>query len=363
MGIVTPPAKNPMPALYNASPLLLPKFRKALSRQQLGIANAKLALVGDSTTAGYPGVTATTNRPQAYPAQLATLLTAQGIKAGSQSFWGNNQLPGAVPANDSRVAMTGGWAASGAQVSIGGPMLTTTTAGTLSFTPTANCDTFDVYYVANNSVVAINLDGGTATNTGGGSFAITKATVTGTLAAHTLNLVWTSGQPFIVGVDAYDSTSKQVSCWNWGRYGAVVSDWGVAGNTWDPLTALGFFAPDLTVICLTINDATAGTSLATYNTKMQAIIDKAKLSGDVALMVGVPSDTAINAAAVQADFQGRVKALGAVNSCPVVDLTERFVSFATSSALGFYGDQKHPVAIGYADVARAVARLIMSAAY
>lgn len=342
--------------VLNAPIEKLPNWRKAVAKVRRGTANARLLCVGDSTTAGYLGSVSTSNGLGAYPVQLASQLTARGLTANSHNFIGNKNWPsGGLGGNDSRLTTSG--SISQTIKSAGGYLMNWTAAGGLTFTPTASVDTFDVWYVQNAAgSFTINLDGGanTTVNTAG-TTNLLKATITGSLGAHTLNLAWVSGTIFILGVEAYNSAAKEVSVLNSGAYGWIASDWnpGSVTSKWQSANAISAISPDLTIICLTINDANTPTSESTYKTNLQIIIDAAKVTGDVILMTGVPTSRA-----AQPNIERYMRELAVLNDVPLIDLSARWSNYTTSNALGFYADTTHPNALGQSDVAAAIAAVV-----
>jgi lysophospholipase L1-like esterase len=172
---------------------------------------------------------------------------------------------------------------------------------------------------------------------------------------HTINLVCSNnGNIDLVAVEAYDSTTPAIDLFQAGQNGAKAADIAGAASAWSPLNALGAFAPDMSVICLTINDSNNATALSSYTTSLQAIITKAKLSGDVLLMVGVPSGTT---AATDGTLDGYIavcRSLATLNNVGLLDLTVRWTSYAAANPAWPYFDTAHPGPSGYADVAKAV---------
>lgn len=332
----------------------LKKWRAALAKVRAGTSNAKLLCVGDSTTAGYSSVTNTSVRLKSYPAQLATFLTGRGITAGSQSFWGTNLLPGGLAANDSRVTSSG-WSA--APIGTPGGGITATSAATLAFTPAGSVDTFDIYYIG-VGVFSAAIDAGGATNSTGSQ--VQKMTVTATAGTHTLNLAWVSGTAYVLGVDAYNSATKQVSVWNLGNYGSTSVGWAINSNAWDHSKIIPTnYQPDLSIICLGINDMGTGVPLATSQASLQTLISACQQTGDVILVNPVPSQvTAARPQTILDAYSTMLAGLATANGCAFVDLAGRFESYTVSNGLGFMADGLHPSSAGYCDKAQAFLHMI-----
>lgn len=361
---------------YNFNPAYLPKWRKALAQVRAGTGRAKVAMVGDSTTAGWGAGTGANGtdgaRVKSAPYRLAEILARRGLNAKSNSFWGDANL-GYTPyqAYDPRVVIGASWSRGGATtVAPGGWLLRANTGvtTTTSFTPSDEVDTFDIYYVVNtgNGTFTANIDGGATlatVDTSVGTPGIYKTTITATKGAHTVNVQRTAGGAFyVVGIDAYDSTARDVAIWNLGAASWASADWAVSTNAWNPAPGLTGIAPDLTLINLGINDwKDTPVSVSTYTTNLQTLITAAKAAGDVVLVAPFPSSTARASVAQQAPFIDAIVSLGETNSCPVLSLTHRFTSWADANTVGYTYDALHPNALGYADVAQALAPLLLDA--
>lgn len=331
------------PNLYNFSSQNLRNFRKAIANVRRGVQNAKVAMIGDSTTRGTGSATTTGQALNGWGPQLAAALTQAGLTTGWQNVFGNPSTN-----YDSRLSLG---SAAVSNVTVGGGCFGISGAGTLGFTTTQNCDTFDIYYIDGAGVFTLNLDGGAtlATVTGASAFTIKKQTVPGSLGAHTLNCVWVSGTCFIVGIDCYNSAAKQVTLWNMGWSGSKSTDWATNAAGRDPLNCIpATFLPDLGFICLGINDWLNATPVATYSAAIAALIAAVRQSGDVILMTPVPTQISTKALSAQQPFIDALYALAAATSCPLIDLWGRFGTQEANSTL--YFDDRHPNGVGYNDV-------------
>lgn len=346
--------------LYNFSPANFRKFRAALAKTRRGTSNTKIACVGDSTTRGQGSGTTTAQALNGWPVQLsAQLASALGMTAGWQNLFGQGNAT--LTSFDSRVGMTGTFTTS--SVSFGGNVFRMAAAATLAFTPTVNCDTFDVYSV-NNGVgqFTINLDGGatlaTVNTTADG--AIVKTTVSGSLAGHTLNMVWVSGTPYILGCDCYATGTKQISVWNGGWLSSTSVNWASNVGNFNPSAALqNYLLPDLSIIDIGINDWIAVTDIPTYKAGLQTVISACLATGDVILKTPAPSQITVTDLATQRRYVQAMYDLAQANNVALVDGFYRFGSYEIANPLGFYTDNKHPTATGYADIAAALRSAIL----
>lgn len=345
----------------------LKKWRAALGRARAGGNVARIAIVSDSTGrgAGSNGSPSTNAVVKSWPTQLAALLSASGTPAQADSFFGDGTFGVPLSTLDPRIGFTGGWAASGAITSLGGKMLQASAAGTLSFTPAKARKSYDVYYPTNTGLGTFNIDiGGTGTiavNTNT-TIGFAKTTITaGAASTSPLNISYSSGGAcLIAGVEGKDP-SDVISIINMGRSGSKASDWVAStGSPWDSLSALAFLAPDLTAICLNINDWLAGTNIVTFKSQIQAVITSVLSSGDVILVTGVPSNTASASAAVQATFVAATYELARANGLPLLDMSMRFGSYVSANSLGFMFDSLHPTGAGYSDNSSAMRSMLLT---
>lgn len=350
----------------------IPKWQAAQAARTAGTRNAILLVVGDSTSAGWggQGTSAQTNSLAfSWPTVLATL---QPNGQSSTAFADHNSLTGGggtitLPIFDNRISL-GSWVqnlypgGSSTTNTIAGDMLRCTAGvSPLAFTPTNQVDTFVAYYVQNTGFGAmtaqIDSGGTTAINTAG-TAAVIKQTFTTTLGSHTFNLARTSGQVFLVGVIAFNSAQKETTVINGGFSGSKAADWNTVNGVWDPLLVIPQLVPDLTIICLTVNDWVAATSTSAYTISIQNIINVAKTTGDVVLMSGPASQTTSAPQATQDIYTNITKSLAASNNLRFLNMTAALGNWATNNALSREFDSLHPNGTYYSLQAALVNSLI-----
>lgn len=295
-------------------------------------AYARVMVIGDSLTAGYSGSTSTDNRPTAWPVALAGLIANGGLPSAGQSVFGSSSMPGGAAANDSRISLSGSWTTSGSTA--GGAAFLANGAGTFAITPPGNWSSADIYTQSTaGSKFNWNVDGGSNTLISMAT-AITKYTVTaGSLGAHTLNILWNAGNVYVLGWAFYDGSGKSVLVCNAGIHGCVASTWGAA-----PKNGIGAFAPHLSLICLTINDASIPTAEATYKSAYQSIIDKCKETGDAVIIVAPPANPTWHSLSLQATFRQYNYDLAVSNNLRLIDLLKLWPAYDAGVELGYYGD-------------------------
>jgi lysophospholipase L1-like esterase len=338
------------------------KWRTAVANVRRGVSNAKLAFIGDSTTAGTgSSITAGKLRLNSHPSQIAAMFTSYGIPGGLENVFGTAAI--AVATYNDKVTLANGATVTAGNLTLGGGIhQLTASTHTFTYTPATNCDTYDVYHIktGGTGTSTINIAGGgtlatvTGTLTGGG---VVKTTVTGTLGLGPLNVVWSSGTNYVLGVDAYNSAIKQVSCWNMGASGAKADQIASTSNGYTSRSALATLAPDMSVIDVGINDWVAGTAMTSFRTSIQQIIDTARISGDAMLVVPVPSGDGTLLSSQRA-YADTIQSIAADNGLRCVDMLVRWGSYSSANGAGFYNDTLHPTGIGYADKAAAIFRAL-----
>lgn len=344
-------------------------------------AGTKIGWIGDSTTAGAwsNGTVITNARIKAVVSQLANQLTARGIPSQADSWWGDAGITGStVPNYDPRISLpVAGFAPFGSTTTIGGHMMSATTNGAkLAFTPVTAFDTIDIFYLVGTTQgsFTVDVDGGAilqTVNSNGFNFPYRKVTITGVaLATHTINITTTSASAIgIFGIAVRDSTTPRLELYNYGVSSATMASYTAAGTLGTgAAVAIPQVGATVHIINLTINDTNnfvLGNSLsaavAAYSALYQSLITTCMALGDVILMIGNPGAPANFLNGVNTAYNNAVYALAAANNLPLVDITQRWVSFLVTTAVMKYGDSGnfalHPGPAGYSDIAEAVSLL------
>lgn len=347
----------------NLQPANLRGWRKGLARVRSGGGDAKILCLGDSTTAGV-GVAASTNQgdSRSYPYCLAATLNGRIPAIAGLG------IPGHVANLDSRWVRGTGWTNDVIGAGANSGYKYTSGGGALTFTPGVLADSYDVYFISTPG-------GGTgsAVATGGTPVAINynqanlvrKVTVAAA-SASTSNTVSITGAGlgFIVGIEPFLATQKQVRVGNAGCGSSTTTQW--ASNpggivAWGSVGLITSYAPDLTVISMGLNEATAANTTL-YTTNLQTLITAAQLSGDVLLMPPIPNAASMPSATVAksagvAAFTATCRAFG----LPYAALDDRWVSGDQANADGYMWDYQHPDEAGYADIAQMLANILLSA--
>lgn len=351
-------------AVFNVSPATTSKYRQALGKVTVGTGSAKILIAGDSTTwgVGSNGAPYQASRTS-YPKYLSTILNAgYGVPC---KLTGGSPVSGTTPvADDARWSLGTGWIRSGAGLAGSCAYNSNAAVTPLTYTPdnVGQVDTFDVYYGRHGSFGASSLTvpGWTTGATLAAGAGVGKATITGPAAANpTLTITPSSTSPvYILYIDSYNSADRQIRVLQAGVPSSQSNNWAQTINA-NSLETIGALAPDLTVFMIGINDSrfsSGPVSVASYVASVTAVVNRAKLSGDVILMSVVPSNpnSTTYSAAQESLYRDATRQLAIDTGCGYIDIWGRFVSFAVANAAGWMNDDVHPKEFGYADIARAV---------
>lgn len=364
-------ALSPFPGVFNYRPGGFLRTRTALANVRKGLANAKIACIGDSTTRGQGSGTTTQQALNGWPVMAQQILAAKtGLVCRGQNLWSTGNAT--LSSFDARVTL-GSWGGTGTLFTLGGPRIFASGAGTLLFAPTeAQFDTCDVY-VANNTTgsCTVNFNAGATIITVNTTTALTmtKQSAVGSLGTNIVNVPWVSGTPTLVGLDCYNSAIKQVSFWNMGWLVSTTNNWASPDGTrgWDPRAALASatIAADLAIINLGINDYSGSPPaidpLTYYANMASLIVAQQSQGGDVLLMTPFPSDSTVSPLDVQASYNAMCYNLALNYNCPLIDTTLLFGG-ARSWVTAFYNDTKHLNSAGYTDIGAVVSRVLQLAA-
>ena len=219
---------------------------------------------------------------------------------------------------------------------------------------------------SNTGTLTWDVDGGAPTGSllQTGANALITTTISPTLGTHTLNLTnpASAATAYFSAIVCYNSAVPAVDVINAGCATLTVgtSSTGLARSDtpYASASAITYIAPDLTIICCTINDANAATSPTTYAASMQSVITNCKLSGDVILLAGFESNFNAFPANNRALLLAQLQALAATNNCLYVTPDIVIGGWTSNDALGLMYDNFHPTANGYQRLADMVAGLL-----
>lgn len=341
----------------------LPKWRKALAQARNGSKIAKVACIGDSTTAGY-GSTAPSAFLGGWPIRLARLLDSYFIPAAMG-------MRLTADSHDTCWTLGAGWAVETANNGFDGICYKgSASSGGLVFTPGATAgtfDTFSVYYIGNGATAPFTIQA-----TGGSPVTVTPGTLNGpgfatctAASGGTANAVTitTGTSPVrVAGVEPSLASKTGIRVANLGMSSASATGWAISGKNspnYGAFACIEGYAPDLTIIDLGINDAASPSDTASFTTHVTSLVQAAQASGDVILKTFVPS-VGDPLPANEALILSQIAAMSSSLGVPVIDSNARWVSHASANSLGMFFDTLHPNDIGYEDIAQQVFQFLTS---
>lgn len=342
------------------------KWGAAAGKAKNGTRNARIMMIGDSTMAGAgstgsPGFNANgiAKTPFAY---LASELNKRYTTASAHAWFGSGAM-GTIANQavfDPRLVFGAGWQYNAFDGGGLGFQCVQNSSDTsqIQFTPTANVDTFVIWYIRNAGFGtlswAINAGGATNVSTAGAAGVIGLVVPAGSLAANTLKVARVSGDVFVLGMEAYDSTTKQIQIMSGAISGATTSSFVQTSQPWSVLNQLVTTAPDLTIIQLQTNDCINNVDLTTYTNNLTSIYNYAITTGDVVFVSGYPSQITYNAyttLANQQRYRDAMQTLASSLDCTFIDIWQYCQSYETMQAVsgaGMYADSLHPTGNLYA---------------
>ncbi|WP_300435616.1 GDSL-type esterase/lipase family protein [Zoogloea sp.] len=352
-GVVMPPRTARYPT---------PKWNAARAGVAVGTRNAKVALLSDSTGLGAwgSGVSFAGNLYNGWFRRLGNKIKSVPVTLGSWYGDSGCGIAGGGSAKfkeyDPRISFdTAVWDYN-TPYQVGCFGLKTnaaTSAGTIGFLPDKAYDTVDIYYKKANGLGSFTVDVGGAVlatiNCNQPTTAIVKTTVTVPLGVQTLNIskVGTSVLQFR-GTSCYRNNAEVQlisGAWNaqsmWGYLRGGAASEPADGPRQDILA----IAPDLTIICLGINDSTLAKPIDEFKTRYQEMIDLCKTTGDVVLCIPNVIDYAGNAN--QDTYWSAIREIADINAINLFDHQLALESWVAANNRGLFADGRHPLAAGY----------------
>lgn len=329
------------------------------AREAFETKRARVAFIGDSTTAGLGSGPSLYEEAKArsWPTQLATLLSERGLPAQAASFFGESGFSTNAAAADPRIGMGPGWVTtSSIAVPGGGAFANPNTSDPLTFRPGSPADTVVVYDApeAFTAVMTLAVNGRpieSQARTAPNGFRVTTATFPYEIAPSISYASEVDGgaqaAARVVGMEVYDSAAAEVALWNMGYSGSMTSHW----------VGLASYGPDLTFICLGINDLGQNVPVETYERNIRTIAATAKRSGDVVLIVPNRIDPGAVPLARQKAYEQALERIAAEMKLPLIRVPAMFGEFAAAAPFMF--DDVHPNAAGYRKIAEAAAVLML----
>lgn len=369
-------AANAIPQVINFDPANYQAAVRGFAGVIAGTRRMKIAVIGDSTTAGFGSQTGDGGYlnmlPNAWPTRLAQLLSASGTPAEVASAMGwNGVVGGATHADyDPRMSFGTGWSNAGTTTLGGQAYFIANGGGTgvLGFTPGVAFDHVRIWYVSAgspNGSMTVNISGGSSLGTvntnGAGGFAHTDFAASGGSTDQVRLVPNNDGQLNVLGIEVWNAASPKVQIYNFGVLGAKVADKLVSTNPWSAfgsITSLSAIEPfDLVIIDLDTNDANQNTGVQTYQANLLTLVQAWKATGaKVVLVGGAPSAGYEN---LRPPYIAAEKTVANATGSMFIDTTARWGTYAAGNALGlYYPDGVHLDATGYAAIAAEIADVL-----
>ncbi len=304
-----------------------PHWRRALANVRAGLGSAKLLCLGDSTTWGIDGGGHNPPGPagSSWPSILQSMLNNYHVPASI----GLAIPPSGIGAPDSRWTVQAGWTRAPFGIAGDCCFRGAVGAGTLSFRPGGDTDTYDIYFLGDyiGGTVQADVNGGgripIVTGNANGTYKITLSAKPG---SNTVNLTGVTLFPVnIVGIEASLSSARTVRVGNAGASGSYSSGLADAGHT-NPFytkNLVAVYAPALTIIDCGINDAINGVTPAAYQVNLRTAITNAKDAGSDVIVTSVVPSTTPEIAAVEGAFADIARLLASSEDAGFVDLWTR----------------------------------------
>jgi len=330
----------------NATHAPMAKWWAAKGRADARTGHAKILVIGDSKSYGYP------------EGMLLSWPTGMMPRAS----FGPQTQPGASIAGVSSMPDPR-WSIGSFQTVFGpgsGALFGEPGAGAAAtYTPGVVVDTVDVwwYRAIGKGRFVVSIDGiaqpaiDTNSTDGSGGWRKTTFTVTAN-AGHSVSFARPTDGVVHFFVDAYQDTVKSIRLANWGVIGSVTDTWANGPYSAEAITG---WAPDLTLIMLGTNDGNSGTPAATWKVNIEKIIDAAKSTGDVVLLSCIPSASG-PALAGETAYRAIAPQVAAGKDVTYVDVFGKLGPYDPS----LFADDLHPNGRGHANVARIVAEALRS---
>lgn len=324
--------------------------------------------IGNSTVAGEATGGGTAQFTTSWPVQLASLLSARGLRASAQNRFGcGGGTWASLLAKDGRVTSTGAWSQNGSLYAGGNGFGGTADGDTASFA-LGVCTKMVIHWVNNTAgrIFSYSVDGGAAVDvTTTGVYEPRTTVVTAPVGAHTLTITRKTTGAQIRGVEAYDDTNGvPVRIYNFGISGATSAN--MIDNT-DTVVGrrvqYGQFNPDVAIIeGGIINDWRTSVPVATSKANLTTLVQtlKAAKGGTCKVILLTPVfDSGTAGTTAQQDlYVAAMKEVTDEQDVFLVDVRPTFRSWDYANSQGWMSDTVHPTNVGYGVIAGLVSAAI-----
>lgn len=336
--------------------------------------------IGDSNFAADGAGTGATHYTAAFgkgpmDKMLTTATTLAGLPLKNTAWLGEANMSVSafavsVPTYNPNITLGSGWSMDNAsKFGLGGGWMlgTGVTAGYFQYSFGSAVNKVEIYHrtsaTDSSSVGVYNSSNTLITSFScvAGAPGVLKQTISNTFSDGIVKIKNNNAGNFrLAGMLAWDSTVPSILVMNSAFCAAKTGDYAAAVSAWDGMAFYPYFAPDCTIISLSINDVIAGTARATYNTDLTYIANICNNYGDVIISTGGNGSSANYLNGVSGGIAAEAKLVAAKFNAPFVDMQKEWVSWAATNAIGYEFDAHHRKEIGYADQGRVYGELLQS---
>ncbi len=334
--------------------------------------NVILAAIGDSTTAGQSTGGGTSQAINAWPMQLASILRTNRINAGANNFfsdkgsWGQAQTIANFLTGDSRLSATGGMAL-GSVLTTGGNSFAVSATGTLTFTPQDSVNAAQIWWRdgASGRNFSWSVNGGSETgiNSSGVTQLVRSSIALGDVGFKAIRQSWVLGAVTPIGIHAYNSNlGSELSILNWGISGATSTSLNTNIDVVGRLNMIDIVQPKGVLYeGGVINSWRTSISVATTKSDMVTMVLRIKAAGGDPILVAPPFDNSGSGlSANQNAYVNAMYQVAAEYDVPLIDIRQKWSSYANALALGYMSDSVHPTTLGYTDWAQVISKTIIA---
>jgi lysophospholipase L1-like esterase len=267
----------------------LTRAKTAAAAVRNSTGNMRVMILGDSNVAGAgSGTGGSFLYTNAFKRGFVQRLSSPSYPLSFGSVVGGNKVSpqSTYPAYDPRMVMSGG-SIMFASNQLGGDSFSGTNGqtGTYVFTPDAPFDRVEIIYLKNpgNASAVVKADGITLTSlVGNGTLAtVSTGELSCALSASLTIEVGTASLSFVTcGIITWNSTVPSIIVLQAGWAGGTIAQAGATTNAYASANQIDDFRPDLVIVNgLTINDASANTTAANWQTRMESLVTSITASG------------------------------------------------------------------------------------
>lgn len=300
-----------------------------------------------------------------------------GLRTIGSAFIGEgNVTANSVPVGeyDPRITLApSGWAPDGSANYLGGRLFVATQGqtGFLTFASGAvGADTVEVHFAVPGPTgygASVGVYASDDTKLGeyncNGTASVSSVTFTSPKLADGIVKIRNdgTGTANVGAVFVYKAGAPQLIITHGSRSAGTAANFADVSAPHRGMGQLDTIRPDLTIVCLTINDIIAATAAGTYNTALTTVVAKALRFGDVIVATGQPAGSAnfLSGNAMR-DIEVEARKVAAAHGCMFLNMHQELVSQAVQAAAGNSWDVNHFKAGGYRLTAEAYARAIVA---